>query len=168
MEKTMRKWSIRIVVVAMSLLVGTFGGVEFARADSPGPFGLGIIIGDPTGLSGNYRLSQQRSIDAAVAWSFGHHRGFEIHSDYLWHRANLFRIERVAFDWHYGVGARLINVEDRNLSERTYFGPRIPIGLSTDFNKSTFELFGEIAMIMNLVPATALDLDFGLGVRVYF
>ncbi len=78
MEKTMRKWSIRIVVVAMSLLVGTFGGVEFTRADSPGPFGLGIIIGDPTGLSGNYRLSQQRSIDAAVAWSFGHLRFIRI------------------------------------------------------------------------------------------
>lgn len=163
---------MQMVKVAFGLLAIVSGvltaNLETAKADSPGPFGAGIIIGDPTGLSANYRLSAERSVDAALAWSFGRHRGFDIHSDYLWHRSNLFRIERVAFDWHYGIGARLINIEDRNSSERTYFGPRVPIGLSTDFNKSTFELFGEIALIMNLVPETSADLDFGLGVRVYF
>lgn len=164
----MNKWNVRLAATVFAFLAGGLGSLDFAKADSPGPFGLGIIVGDPTGLSANYRLSQQRSIDAAVAWSFGSHRGFELHSDYLWHRANLFRIEQVAFDWHYGIGARLINLDDRNVADRTYFGPRVPVGLSTDFNKSTFELFGELAMVMNLVPATALDLDFGLGVRVYF
>lgn len=165
-----RTLGLRNVLAAafVAFFLGSFASLKMADADTPGPFGLGIVIGDPTGLTANYRLSQQRSVDAAVAWSFGRHRGFELHSDYLWHRANLFRIEKLSFDWHYGLGARLINLDDRNVSERTYFGPRVPIGLSTDFNKSTFELFGELALVMNLVPATALDLDFGLGVRVYF
>lgn len=163
---------MRLVKLVIGLLVVVFGvltaALEAAKADTPGPFGAGIIIGDPTGISANYKMSAERSVDAALAWSFGRHRGFDIHADYLWHRASLFRIERMAFDWHYGIGGRLINIEDRNSSERTYFGPRVPIGLSTDFNKSTFELFGEIALIMNLVPATSADLDFGVGVRVYF
>jgi hypothetical protein len=147
--------------------------VEKTKAESGGPFGLGIVIGDPTGLSANYMLSAERSVDAAVAWSFGRYPGFEFHADYLWHGANLFRIEQVSFDWHYGFGGRLISAEERDsnnrrVADRTYFGPRIPIGISTDFNKSTFELFSELALVMNLVPATNFDFDFGVGVRVYF
>jgi hypothetical protein len=141
---------------------------EMAKADRPGPFGAGIIVGDPTGLSANYRFSAERSFDAAIAWSFGRERGFELYSDYLWHRSNIFHLQRVPFDWHYGLGARFINNADKNSVERTFLGPRIPLGLSTDFNKSTFEVFAEISMIMNLVPATSLDLDFALGLRVYF
>ncbi len=146
---------------------------ETAKADTAGPLGVGIVIGDPTGLSANYRISEERSVDSAVAWSFGRYPGFELHADYLWHRSKLFNVEHVSFDWHYGLGARLISIDDRDVnnrtnSDRTYFGPRIPIGLSTDFNKSTFELFSELALVMNLIPATNFDFDFGVGVRVYF
>lgn len=157
-----------LIVTAVFVL-----SVDGAKADAPGPFGLGIVIGDPTGLSGNYKLSVERSVDAAIAWSFGRYQGFELHADYLWHRANLFRIEHVSFAWHYGFGGRLISAEERDVINRpanatTYFGPRIPIGISTDFNKSTFELFSELALVMNLIPATNFDFDFGVGVRVYF
>lgn len=163
---------VRLLSVAATVI--TFGlASEVARADAPGPFGLGVVIGDPTGLSANYRLSAERSVDAAAAWSFGRYQGFEIHSDYLWHRFNLFRIEQLSFDWHYGIGGRLVMLSERwdgnrYVNDRTYFGPRVPIGLSTDFNKSTFELFTELALVMNLVPATGFDFDFGVGVRVYF
>ncbi|MDZ4084630.1 MAG: hypothetical protein U1E10_16935 [Bdellovibrionales bacterium] len=158
--------------VLIFISVFMFSG-ENAKAEAGGPFGLGIVIGDPTGLSANYMLSAERSVDAAVAWSFGRYPGFEIHADYLWHRPNLFRIEQVSFDWHYGIGGRLISTDERDASnrpvnDRTYFGPRIPIGISTDFNKSTFELFSELALVMNLIPATNFDFDFGVGVRVYF
>ena len=46
-----------------------------SRADSPGAFGLGLVIGDPTGLSAAYKLSGDRSVDAAVAWNFGRDSG---------------------------------------------------------------------------------------------
>lgn len=138
------------------------------RADAAGPVGVGIVIGDPTGLSANYRLSSQRSVDAAVAWAFGSYPGFELHSDYLWHRNGLLRAEKVAFDLHYGIGARLISISDRHASDRTYFGPRLPLGLSTNFNQSALEVFGELALVMNLVPGTSADFDFGIGARVYF
>ena len=74
-------------LAAIALLVGGFAVTSFvsaeARADSAGPFGLGLVIGDPTGLSMNYRLSSDRSVDAALAWNFGRWSGFEMHADYL-------------------------------------------------------------------------------------
>ncbi|CAN5555798.1 hypothetical protein BH10BDE1_BH10BDE1_35970 [soil metagenome] len=151
------------VVAAMAIMCAP----SASRADSTGPFGVGIVIGDPTGLSANYRLSPLRSIDGAVAWAFGSDPGFELHSDYLWHRAGVLHAEKVSFDLHYGIGARLMSLSDRH-DERTRFGLRLPVGLSTDFNQNAIEVFGEIALAMNLVPSTAADLDFGVGARVYF
>ena len=164
--------SIGLILSAVVIFGLLVSGAR-AKAEVGGPFGLGIVIGDPTGLSGNYKLSAEKSIDAAIAWSFGRYPGFEVHADYLWHRANLFRIEQLSFDWHYGIGGRLISIDDRDVNnrtvnDRTYFGPRIPVGISTDFNKSTFELFSELALVMNLIPSTNFDFDFGVGVRVYF
>lgn len=159
--------SFAAFVVGGLLLVATFS-TSVARADGPGPFGVGIIVGDPTGLSGNYRLSSLRSIDAALAWSFGNNPGFEIHSDYLWRRPGLFRAETVKFDLHYGVGARLLSLSNSNVSDKTRFGPRLPVGLGTNFNQQALEVFAEVALVMNIIPATSADLDFGVGARVYF
>ncbi len=138
-----------------------------SRADEGGPFGVGLVLGDPTGLSANYRLSPLRSIDGAVAWSFGSNSGFELHSDYLWHRAAIFRADQVAFDLHYGVGGRLLSLNNRK-DDRTRLGLRLPVGLATNFNQRTIEVFGELAFVMNFIPSTSADLDFGVGARIYF
>lgn len=139
-----------------------------SRADSPGPFGLGLILGDPTGLSANYRFAGDRSVDGALAWNFGRWPGFEIRSDYLWHRKNVFHGGKFGFDLHYGIGGRLISIDDRRETDRTYFGPRLAVGLGTNFNRSALEVFTELALVMNIIPGTSADLDFGLGARIYF
>jgi hypothetical protein len=137
-----------------------------SRAEAAGPFGLGLVIGDPTGLSGNYRFGD-RSVDAALAWNFGRWQGFEIHSDYLWHRPGVLK-GKFSFDLHYGIGGRLISISDRNENDRTYLGPRLPVGLATNFNQTALEVFAEIALIMNIIPGTSADLDAGIGARSYF
>lgn len=159
--------SLAAPILAVGLALAVLSP-SFARAEGPGPFGVGIVIGDPTGLSGNYRLSPQRSIDAALAWSFGSNPGFEIHSDYLWRRPGLLRAENVKFDLHYGIGARLLSLSNSNVSDKTRFGPRLPIGLASNFNQQALEVFAEVALVMNVIPATSADLDFGIGARVYF
>ncbi len=138
-----------------------------SRADRPGPFGLGIVLGDPTGVSANYELSSQRSVDAALAWAFGSETGFSFHSDYLWHRADLFQVDGRGIHAHYGLGGRLININNRS-EDKTRLGLRLPAGLNFDVNRGTLQFFAEIALIMNLLPKTSTDADFGIGVRVYF
>lgn len=165
----MKRFSILLFIVPIiATVVLTFGG-EVAHADSPGPFGLGLVIGEPTGLSMNYKLSSERSIDGAFAWNFSPYAGFEFHGDYLWHRNNLFRISTTGMNLHYGIGGRLLFANARNNeSARTYLGPRIPVGINTNFNQKAIEVFTEIALVMNLIPGTSADFDFGIGARVYF
>lgn len=138
-----------------------------SRADNVGPFGIGLIIGDPTGLSMNYRLSSQRSVDGALAWSIGRDPGFKIHSDYLWHRDGIVKADKFALDLHYGVGARIWSLSNRQ-NENLRVGPRVPIGIGSNFNQKALEIFTEIALVMNVIPATTADIDLGIGARVYF
>lgn len=165
--KRLQKQSAQKAVAALAFII--FGFLPgLSRADAPGPFGFGLVLGDPTGVSANYYLSSQRSIDAALAWSFGADPGFQIHGDYLWHREGIIRDPKVSFDLHYGVGGRLMSLRDEKVKDRTRFGVRLPVGLSTNFNQRALEVFGELALAMNLVPSTSADLDFGVGARVYF
>ena len=157
------------LAVAVMCLLGIGFASSDAHADSPGPFGVGLVLGNPTGLSSNYRFGADRSVDAALAWNFGRYSGFEIHSDYLWHRKNIIR-GKFAFDLHYGIGGRLLSRGDRdsNNNDRTFFGPRIPVGIGTNFNQTALEVFGEVVFVMNLISGTSADLDFGVGARIYF
>lgn len=157
----MRKLLLLFVVLVLASVEG--------RADAPGPFGIGLVLGDPTGISANYYKSAERSIDAALAWNFGSETGLEFHADYLWHRRGIFHVETVPFSMLYGVGGRMLFVNSKNNeAAKTKIGPRLPLGIETNFNQKAVEVFAEIALVMNLIPATSADFDFGLGARVYF
>src|SRR5690606_36657366 len=72
-------------------------------------FGLGIILGEPTGFSAKLNLSQKISIDGALAWSLDGDTSFHLHSDLLFHSRNIFRIDAddiqtKGFDLYYGAG----------------------------------------------------------------
>jgi hypothetical protein len=41
----------------------------FANAAAQGPFGLGVIVGEPTGVAAKYWLSNRTAFAGAVAWS---------------------------------------------------------------------------------------------------
>ncbi len=155
------------ILLLTSFLISTVSAVSYA--DAPGPFGLGFVLGDPTGLSANYWKSSERSVDAALAWNFGNETGVEFHADYLWHRHGIFHVDTVPFSLLYGLGGRMFMVGSKNNeSSKIKFGPRLPLGIETSFKQKAIEVFGEIALILNVIPATSADIDFGLGVRVYF
>jgi hypothetical protein len=128
------------------------------------PFGFGVILGEPTGLSAKYLLNRENAIDLAVAWNLSGDNDFTLHADYLWHNYDLFKIKTGVMPVYFGVGARMElrdNKDDR-------FGVRIPVGVSYQFAEPKFlELFGEIAPILDLAPSTKLDLNVGIGARFY-
>ncbi|MBT8387347.1 MAG: hypothetical protein KJO12_08030, partial [Ignavibacteria bacterium] len=55
-------------------------------------FGLGIILGEPTGVSFKYWTSSNTAFDGAVAWSFVNGGAFHVHADYILHSFNLFHV----------------------------------------------------------------------------
>src|SRR5215813_5205880 len=67
----------------------SFGGGGYT---SNGVFGLGLEIGEPTGLNGKYFVAADRAIDFGIGAIYQDYRGgdgFHIYADYLWHPVTL-------------------------------------------------------------------------------
>jgi hypothetical protein len=156
----MRKW-IWVVLLA--------AGVRAAQAAN-GPFGLGVIIGEPTGLSANYYLDKERkySVDAAVAWTLSGDNEFNVSSDYLYHYYGMLEkplhITSGKLPLYFGVGARLKLME--NADDK--FGMRIPVGVAYQFAEAPLEAFAEVVPIVDLAPDTKLAWNGGVGIRFHF
>ena len=156
---------IRIVLLQTALIVITFLFTLSTAAAEEKNFGLGLIVGEPTGLSANYFLSKENAIDLAVAWNASGNNDFVLHADYLWYRHGLFKAGKVDMPLYFGVGGRLV-LRDNDSDK---FGVRVPVGVSYRFIDPEFlELFGELAPIVDLAPSTKLDFNIGIGVRFYF
>lgn len=126
-------------------------------------FGLGVIAGEPTGISGKLWLTQNTAIDGAAAWSFGNSQdAFHVHGDYLLHNASLFKVDQGDLSLHFGVGGRIKFADD------TLVGIRVPVGLTYLFENATVDLFVEVVPILDLVDSTDLNLNAALGVRYFF
>ncbi len=126
-------------------------------------YSLGVIIGEPTGISALADLPGDKDLDLAVAWSLGDKTKFIISSDYLWNKPKLLEIDKVKLDVYYGVGARV-----QFASSQSYLGPRVPIGIKYLFEKAKIEAFSEAAMIFNVIPSTSVDFNIGIGARYFF
>jgi hypothetical protein len=125
-------------------------------------FGLGLIIGEPTGLSGKLRLSHYNSIDAGMAWSFRRSGHLHLHADYLWEFPDVIRASE-EFTLFAGIGGRLTFGKREGV-----LGLRIVGGLAWLPRNSPLELFMEVAPILDIVPATDFSANGGIGVRFFF
>jgi hypothetical protein len=139
-------------------------------------FGIGVIVGEPTGLSAKKWLSDTTAIDAAAAWSFSDFNSFQIHVDYLWHNYDLIKTKELPgqISVYYGVGGR-IKLKGSNdgkgnetKDEDARLGVRVPVGLSYTFKENPVELFAEVVPLLDVVPETKLGIGAGIGARYYF
>lgn len=137
------------------------------------PFGLGVIVGHPSGLSGKLHLDGQHAVDFAVAstpWSGGY-----VHATYLWHPSILATGSAADLGWHIGVGGFAWDrFGDRKngpwWSPDGDFtvGVRLPVGLDVDFHDPRFQLFGDVAFVAPIVPGVYAGIDAAVGARYYF
>jgi len=173
-------------IVATSLLAllawATLGAAapRAARADG-GPFGMGLIVGSPTGLSLKYYLGGgDQAIDAAIGFAFINAGGIHVHADYLWHPVMLTRDAAFSLPLHVGIGARVLDHDrGRDADNDFHVGIRGPIGITFDFTEIPLDVFAEIALILDFHGEHRLnsnddsdhfdlDLNAGIGVRYYF
>ena len=134
----------------------------YAAGSAQEGFGIGIIIGEPTGISFKNWLSPKTAIDGAAAWSFEGDDALHLHADYLFHNGNLTQVEGGKLLLYYGLGARL------KLQDRSRLGVRIPFGVAYLLHASPLDFFLELVPIMDLAPDTELEFNGGFGVRLYF
>jgi len=149
-----------VSIVFLILIFLTLSGR--APAYEKNDFGLGIILGSPTGLSGKLWLGKSAAFDAAAAWSFSRNGRFQIHGDYLWHNFNLIKVEVGSLPLYYGLGFRV------NFGDETEAGFRFPIGLEYLFPRAPFDIFIEVVPILRVIEKTDFEIDGAIGARFFF
>ena len=100
--------------------------------------GLGIVFGEPTGLSAKLWTSERTAVDAAVAWSFAGLGWLHLHSDFLIHNYDLFSVSQGKLPVYFGLGAYVGFSSDLSL------GARIPFGLAYQFEGAPVDVFVEL------------------------
>ena len=146
--------------VVIFILIAVFSSGNAAAQESG--FGLGIILGEPTGISFKNWIGSRTAIDSGVAWSFGNNDSLHLHADYLVHDFNFFKIKKGKLALYYGIGGRV------KTEKKSRIGVRIPIGISYIFENAPLDIFLELAPLLDLVPSTEFGLTGGVGIRYYF
>lgn len=129
-----------------------------------GNFGVGVIFGEPTGLSAKMWTTKKTAFDIGLAWSFSDNGNFHIHGDYLFHKFGIFGVSKGSLPLYIGIGGRMLfrdNADDK-------IGVRFPIGLEYFFDDWPIAVFGEVVPILDLAPSTDGEINGGIGVRFYF
>lgn len=153
--------------LAAAALVLVAGGA--ARAEG-GPFGAGIILGDPSGLSLKLFLDGRHALDAAVDYSFLDNALY-VHADYLLHfDAWVARgASRHLFIPYVGIGGKVgVHEGDKHGHGEGGLGVRVPLGVAWMPQAVPIDVFLEVVPGLFLLPATDPDLDASLGLRYFF
>jgi hypothetical protein len=153
----MNKAKITILTFAFALLFGAISTLDAQSRYSNTE--LGVILGEPTGISFKAWQSDNTAIDAAVAWSFGDNGSVHLHADYLRHK--WLTVESGSLAFYYGLGARAL------FSDDSKFGARIPVGLQYMFPETRLSMFFEVAPTLDLIPETSFGVNGGIGIRIF-
>jgi hypothetical protein len=135
--------------------------VSMAKAQRSG-MGLGLIVGEPTGISFKYWTGSTTAFDAALAWSFVDEGAFHIHGDYIFHNMRLISIPEGLLPFYYGIGARI------KTADETKLGVRVPLGLAYLFQNAPVDIFLEVVPILDLIPETDFGINAAIGARYFF
>ena len=132
-----------------------------AEAQESG-FGLGVILGEPTGISGKLWIEDSKAIDGAVAWSFEKESTVHVHADLLFHSRNIVKVEMSKLLFYYGMGGRIKFEDDSEV------GVRVPLGINYLSSGAPLDVFLEIVPLLDLAPSTDFSLNGAIGVRYFF
>ena len=125
--------------------------------------GLGIILGEETGLSAKKWVGNITAVDGAISWSFGDVNMLYLHFDYLFHRFDQFeKVKRGKLLLYYGVGGKI------KLKNKSEAGLRIPVGVNYVLKEAPLDAFTEIIPGLDLIPSTGFSLGIAIGVRYFF
>lgn len=171
-----------LILANLILANPALGALKTAHPGSPEtsrPFGLGVILGEPAGVTGKYWIDRRSAVDTTLSYSFSDY--FLLFADYLYHFPGAFgRSSQFAsqLNPYVGVGAELfLQTQDTGNQGRTYFrsdqgpagfGIRIPLGIEWRSGSPPLGVFVEIAPGVGVIPATYGFVQGGAGIRFYF
>jgi hypothetical protein len=150
--------ALAMAVAALTLAVPAVAG------DNAEGFGLGLMLGEPSGLSAKMWTGTRNALDGGLAWSTSKNSGAAAHVDYLWHVHDMAKTGKGILPFYYGVGIRYRDHDDSDPD----FGVRFPLGLDYLFARSAFDVFFELVPVLDLAPEQEFSVNLAVGGRYFF
>jgi len=170
----MKHHRVMLVVLCLLWASNNLTAQQWGRGPG-GAFGLGLIIGEPTGLSAKLWTSSTNAFDFGLGWSVGGEQAgrfdgssvggdrVHIHADYVWHSFDAIQSPE-RFPLYYGIGGR-INSGGLYRSSAAVRGVLGILWLPRD---TPIDVFLELAPSLQLTPSSGFYFDLGLGARYFF
>ncbi len=146
------------IILLMVFLANNVFAIERNR------FGIGVIAGEPTGITAKYMLDDESAIDAGIGWETSGDNEFHIYGDYLYHMYDLIKVPHGKLPLYFGVGARFIDRDKKD----DKFGVRIPVGIEYLFETVSLGAFLELVPVLELTPDTDFEVEGVIGIRFFF
>jgi len=148
-----------------------------AHAASGKDFGLGVVFGEPTGITAKFWQGSSAAFDAGVAYAWSDY--FLFYGDYLQHFPALFGNSTPFVSQlkpYVGIGAVMI-ISDRGNRRGGWFGDddaslglgaRIPLGVEWLAPTVPLGVFVELVPGVGVFPRVFGFFNGGIGIRYYF
>ena len=158
---------LSLLVMAVFIL-GSSSICSMAFAAKSKPVGLGIILGEPSGITGKYWFTDLVAMDLTASYSFVHY--WLIYGDGLYHFRDVIKLPSDFSGTlvpYVGGGAGIrFSTRDRKDELSAYL--RVPLGIEFLFRKPSLALFVELASGLGIAPSTFGVVNGGVGVRYFF
>ncbi len=145
-----KSWMVGLVIAITCLC---------ASAGERSETGIGLILGEPSGVNAQFFWSSRSAVDITAAWSFDD--WFQVMGDYQVYDYILDAPRE--WKWTYGVGAYLALPDN----ESGTMGLRIPLGIKYHFPHSNIDVWVEAAPALQVAPDTKGLLQGGLGLTYW-
>lgn len=137
--------------------------------------GLGLMLGEPSGISVKVWNTDATAVVAGIGWSIGGDRigrfdsydhgsdRVHFHLDYLWHSMSAVRsVDQ--YPVYAGIGARM----NSGAGIEASFAFRGVIGISWIPPQFPIDLFMELIPMIQVTSSSGFGLDAGVGARYFF
>lgn len=166
----MRWLALAVLALSTPALADDEPAGAAGRPVEKGTLGVGIILGEPTGITARLYLKDDQAIQAAVGASFVAN-GIQADGDYVFHPVILQDRDTLVIPLYVGPGLRFIDYAGgSNGSSHFAAGLRAVGGLLFDFKDVPLDAFIEIAGVLeyDFKDGAGVGLNAGAGVRYYF
>lgn len=164
-------------IYTVSLILILLISISESKSFSPKnkTFGFGIMLGEPTGLTAKLWVDKEQ----AIAFGLGNSYlgAFRLGADYLFHFdafnsriVNMYAGPGLAVGfgesggWWYHNKNKYWYKENDEIG----FGVRGVFGINIVPKRTPLEIFGEVGVLIGMVPATRADVEGSIGIRFYF
>lgn len=172
----MKKFAVVLGLFLISLFAAPAAQARQVASNPHGPFGLGLVLGEPTGLSAKWWNGSTRAWDFGLAYSFSDY--MILWADHLWHFPGALTSLTPSFSTitpYIGVGPEVfISSKDNRPHNGVHDGRSAGVGARIPFGLEWIPRTAPVGVFLELVPgvdfAPAVDVFFmgGIGARFYF